>query len=414
MPLQVAGLKEATMAYQVKQGRLVHRLSERGIAKLIRNRGPKRKRYPDGNGLYLQVNAAPSKSVAWVWSVRHGEGKRSMVGLGSYPLMSLEAARRLHADKLRALRIDGVNPLTARSVPSVFRDFAERWIADNEAGWKSATYAQQWRSTLLGDYTKPIHDKALASIDVEDVLAILKPIWQTRPTAAKKLQERLEKILGAAKAAGFRSGDNSAQWRGHLEHLLPAPGQGKNRKAMPYSDVPDFVAALRERRGDGADALELLVLTASRTAEVLGARVAEFDLTARTWIRPAERMKNGKEHSVPLSDRAAAIVAAAIDGKGSDEFLFANARGKRLDDSALRALLARMGVAYDVHGFRSSFRDWAGNETNFPREIAEHALAHTIGNKAEQSYRRSDALERRRPLMERWARFMVALKRRKS
>jgi len=243
------------------------------------------------------------------------------------------------------------------------------------------------------------------------VLGVLAPIWQTKQETASRVRGRIERVLDAAKAKGLRSGENPARWRGHLDHLL-----SKRRKlarghhpAMPYPDVPAFMAALGERDAVAALALRFTILTAARSGEVLGARWSEIDRTTKTWVVPAERMKAGREHRVPLTDRACEILDALQAVRSGDYVFPGQPQGRPLSSMAMEMLLRRMKVeSATVHGFRSSFRDWAGEATAFPREIAESALAHTVGDATERAYRRGDALEKRRLLMDAWARFVGA------
>jgi integrase len=256
-------------------------------------------------------------------------------------------------------------------------------------------------------YAAPLRSKPVDKVETSDVLAVLKPIWLEKPETASRLRGRIERVLNAAKAKGYRTGENPAAWRGHLENLLPRQSKLSrgHHAALPYADVPDFVAKLREREAVAALALEFAILTATRSGEVLNARWDEIDLEAKTWTIPAERMKAAREHRVPLSDPALSILVKLSASRVS-EFVFPGQRPNQpLSVMAMEMVLRRMGVAdaVTVHGFRSSFRDWAGNETSFPRELAEHALAHVIGDKAEQAYRRGDALEKRRALMAAWS-----------
>jgi integrase len=250
--------------------------------------------------------------------------------------------------------------------------------------------------------------KPVDTIGTDDVLAILKPIWTTKAETASRVRGRIEKVLDAAKAKGFREGENPARWRGHLDHLLPKPSKlaRGHHAAMPYEIVAAFVGDLREREATAALALEFCILTAARSGEVLGARWPEFDLDKKIWTVPANRMKAGREHRVPLSARAVSILKQ-LEKIKTGEFVFpGQARNRPLSNMAMEMVLRRMKIENaTVHGFRSSFRDWAGNVSSFPREVTETALAHVIGDKAEQAYRRSDALDKRRKLMEAWAAY---------
>jgi integrase len=273
-------------------------------------------------------------------------------------------------------------------------------------GFRNEKHRAQWKSTLR-NYCRALWSLPVDAVDTSQVLAVLKPIWQAKGETASRLRGRIEKVLDAAKARGFRSGENPARWRGHLDHLLPARQKltRGHHAAMPYAEVPAFFVDLRERQAMAALALEFLILTAARSGEVKGARWCELDLRNCVWEVPAERMKAGRPHSIPLTGRALEIIETARAAQTSDYLFPGQTEGQPLSVMAFDMLLRRMGKNVTTHGFRSSFRDWAGNETSFPRELAEHALAHVIGDKAEQAYRRSSALERRRELMEAWSAF---------
>ena len=260
----------------------------------------------------------------------------------------------------------------------------------------------------IATYAAKLREKPVDTVTTDDVLTILKPIWTTKPETASRVRGRIEKVLDAAKAKSFREGENPARWRGHLDHLLPRPSKlaRGHHAAMPYDEVAGFAANLREREAIAALALELCILTAARSGEILGMRWDEIDLDKKIWTVPANRMKAGREHRVPLSQRATTILVRLTEGRSGD-FVFPGQRqDKPLSNMAMEMMLRRMKIENaTVHGFRSSFRDWAGNETVYPRELIETALAHVIGDKAEQAYRRSDALEKRRKLMEAWAAY---------
>jgi len=400
--------------------RSVNRLSARLVA-TIKEPG----RYADGAGLYLLVTP---KQKSWVFVfIRHG--KRREMGLGSAATVSLADARR-KAEEARRMLADGVDPLDAkreaerdRRVPT-FGDMADTFIAAMEPGWKNSKHRDQWKMTLgrvrdedgnlLGTgYCLELADKRVDEISTEDVLSVLKPIWSTKPETASRVRGRIEAVLDAAKAAGYRSGENPARWRGHLSLLLPKRQKLRrgHHPAMPYKDVPAFVARLRAAPGMGARALEFLILTAARSGEVRGATWAEIDLDGKVWTVPGQRMKGGKAHRVPLTDRALEILAEVAilrpkDDDGSALVFPSTKPGKPLSDMTLTAVMRRLGAgAYTVHGFRSSFRDWAGDVTSFPREVAEAALAHVVQG-VEGAYRRSDAFEKRRQLMTAWANFL--------
>ena len=256
-------------------------------------------------------------------------------------------------------------------------------------------------------YCQPLRAKPVDAIETADVLTVLQPIWQTKPETASRVRGRIERILNAAKAKGYRSGENPAAWRGHLDNLLPKQSRLSrgHHAAMPYAKLPAFVAQLRARDAMAARALEFTILTAARSGEVRGAVWSEIDLGAKVWTIPPERMKAARQHSVPLSARAIDILREVSRARNSDFVFPGQLAGKPLSALALERLLIRIGIEDTVHGFRSTFRDWCGEETHFARELAEHALAHAMGDKAEQSYRRGNALEKRRALMEAWSTF---------
>jgi len=363
-------------------------------------------KYGDAGGLQLAV--APTGAKKWVLRFLWQGASREM-GLGSYPEVTLAEARE-KALAGRRLARSGVDPIAARKkgkgVPT-FGEIADEIAGQLADGFRNEKHKAQWRMTLTV-YAEPLRGKPVDKIDTSDILAVLQPIWQTKPETASRVRGRIERVLNAAKAKGYRAGENPAAWRGHLENLLPKPSRLSrgHHAAMRYQDVPAFVARLHEREAIAALALEFAILTATRSGEVLGAQWSEIDLDAKVWTISPERMKAAREHRVPLSERAIAIVKQ-IEAARAGDYVFPGQRVKRpLSAMAMEMVLRRMGIEDStVHGFRSSFRDWAGNETHFPRELAEHALAHVIGDKAEQAYRRSDALARRRELMDAWARY---------
>ena len=361
-------------------------------------------KYGDGDGLQLAVAATGAKK----WVLRFmSAGKAREMGLGSYPEVSLAEARE-KALAGRRLARSGIDPITERrkdrGIPT-FGELADEIAEQLSQGFRNEKHKAQWKMTLRV-YADPLRAKPVDKIETTDVLAVLRPIWQSKPETASRVRGRIERILNAAKAKTLRTGENPAAWRGHLENLLPKQSRLSrgHHAAIPYKDLPGFVASLRERKAVAAMALEFAILTAGRSGEVLGARWSEIDLDEKVWTIPTERMKAAREHRVPLSDRAVEIIIIMGEAKVSD-FVFPGHRaGRPLSVMALEMVLRRMGVENaTVHGFRSAFRDWAGNETLFARELAEHALAHVVGDKAEQAYRRSDALARRRELMGAWA-----------
>jgi integrase len=364
-------------------------------------------KYSDGGNLYLIV----SDTGARKWVLRftwHGRAKE--MGLGSAASVPLADAREKAAGARRKIA-QGLNPIDERKrdggIPT-FGEMADEVLGSLSTGFRNEKHKAQWKSTLQ-TYAGPLRAKPVDIIATDDVLAILKPIWTTKAETASRVRGRIEKVLDAAKAKGFREGENPARWRGHLDHLLPKPSKlaRGHHAAMPYEEVAGFVAELRKREASAALALELCILTAARSGEILGMRWSEIDLDKKIiWTVPATRMKAGREHRVPLASRAVAILQQ-LEKVNTGEFVFpGQARNKPLSNMAMEMVLRRMKIDdATVHGFRSSFRDWAGNVSSFPREVVETALAHVIGDKAEQAYRRSDALEKRRKLMDAWAQY---------
>jgi integrase len=365
-------------------------------------------KHADGDGLYLHVTESGAKSWRIIY-VRHD--KRVELGIGSARVVPLAEAREKAADARRLLA-SGQDPKEvwrkAKGKPDAhtFGSVALDLIQSREQGWKNPKHRQQWRNTLK-TYAAPMWDKPVADVTLADVIEILEPIWTTKAETARRVRCRIENVLDVAKVRQLRSGENPARLKGNLELLLAKQRKGPKRHhpAMPFAQVPPFFLDLRARKGLSARALELTVLTAARTSEVLQARWDEFDLENGLWIVPATRMQAGKEHRVPLSE-AAVEVLRGLD-KNTDYVFPGLKRGKPLCNMAMQTCLKRMKLGhFTVHGFRSSFRDWCGEVTDFPREVAEQALAHTIGNEVERAYRRSDALEKRRELMQLWSQFV--------
>lgn len=383
----------------------IHRLAPRAIKTLPAGM------HSDGGGLYLRVK--PSGSRSWVF-ICQWQGKRREIGLGSTHGVDLDFARE-RAEEARARLAQGIDPAAASAggeAPErvTFGQAATDLIDALEGGFRNEKHRKQWRGTLE-THCKPIWSKAVDQVETTDVLSVLNRIWTKTPETAVRLRGRIERVLDAAKVKGHRSGENPARWRGHLEVILPGRGTKsavKHHAAMPYVEVPAFVLALKGRLSTAARALHFLILTAARTGEVLGAKWKEIDLESKVWTVPADRMKAGVEHRVPLTPAAIAVLnAVAIHGRDPDAFVFPSQKvGSALSDMSMLMLLKRMKVV-DVtpHGFRSSFRDWAGEETKHPREVAEAALAHQVGNAVERAYRRGDALEKRRRLMTEWSDF---------
>jgi integrase len=284
---------------------------------------------------------------------------------------------------------------------------AARHIEAMAPNWRNPKNRPQWEMSLR-EYARPLRDTPVSEITTEDVLAVLRPIWQRIPETANRVRGRIENVLDASKVQGFRTGENPAAWRGHLKLVLPARKRlmRGHHAAMPIDDLPDFMARLRARPAIAARCLEFAILTVARSGEALGARWEEVDLATSVWTIPARRMKATREHRIPLSAAALAILSEMEPLRDGDYVFPGQRPNQPLSPAALERVLRRMNCeGATVHGFRSTFRDWAGNRTSYPRELAEHALAHTIGDRAEQAYRRDDALERRRPMMEAWAAF---------
>lgn len=385
--------------------RTTNRLSARAVQTLT-----KPGRHADGGGLYLSISADGSRR-RWVFLFRwkepgdSGAGKLKEMGLGSASTVSLSKAREL-ATQARSKLAEGKNPITSREervrVPT-FGDMAEEVVSSLEAGWRNPKHRAQWRMTLT-KHGAPLANLPVDAITTEHVLSVLKPLWLKVPETASRLRGRIEKVLDAAKAKGYRSGENPARWRGHLDHLLP-PRQKLTRghhKALPYEEVPALIARLRASGSTSALCLEFLILMAARSGEAMGARWEEIDLERGIWTVPASRMKAGREHRVPLSGRAKEVLFTMAEGRMGNLVFPGQKRDRPLSTMALEMVLRRMRVDATVHGFRSAFRDWAAEQSSAPREVAEAALAHVLENKVEAAYRRSDLFERRRILMDQW------------
>jgi integrase len=373
-------------------------------------------RYHDGHGLHLQVRHAGNKS----WLLRYErDGRERWLGLGPVHVVTLKQAReRARAAKL--LLLDGIDPidhrrterakrLAAKAATITFREAAQRYYEQHERGWRNAKHRQQVFNTLR-DYAFPVlGNMAVGEIDAQAVLRAIDPIWLSKTETASRVRGRIESVLDWATVRGYRTGDNPARWKGFLSEALPGRGQVakvEHHPALPYRQVPAFMAALRAREGMAARALEFAILTAGRTNEIIGARWDEIDPVGKTWTVPAGRMKGHRKHRVPLSARAVELLDAlpTEDRKG---FIFVGPRaGSGLSNMSMTAVLRRMGYGHvTVHGFRSAFRDWCAEDTNFPREIAEFALAHVLGDKSEAAYWRADVLRKRKQLAEAWATF---------
>jgi integrase len=398
-------------------GREVNRLSARRV-ETLKDPG----RHADGSGLYLSISANGGRR--WVFFYRW-RGKQTEMGLGSARDVSLARARALAADA-RKLIADGINPLDAKRQAAVeqttkrlptFGECADELLDAMGPSWRNDKHRAQWETSLgrrdaargAGAHAKPLRPKPVTEITTEDVLSVLRPIWQTKPETASRLRGRIEAVLDAARAQGHRSGENPARWRGHLDKLLPRPKKLSrgHHAAMPFEDVPAFVQELRALQSVSALALEFLILTAARSGEVRGATWDEVDEQSALWTVPAARMKGHREHRVPLPDRCLEILAELRQARRG-AFIFPGGKPDQpLSVMALEMQMRRLKWdEFTPHGFRSAFRDWAGECTHFPREVAEAALAHLVGDQTERAYRRGDALQKRRELMTEWANFL--------
>jgi integrase len=378
--------------------------------------------HPDGGNLWLQVTQAKDGkrlNKSWLLIFKSPvAGKQREMGLGPLATVGLAEAREKARD-CRKLLLEGVDPIEhrearraaiaiARAKSMTFGQCATAYMASHESGWRNAKHRDQWR-TSLETYAYPILEKLpVADIDTALVMRVLQPMWNDKAETASRVRGRIESILDWATTSGYRSGENCARWKGHLANLLPARNRVQKIEhlaAMPYASLPAFLIELRARGGVAAQALELLILTAGRTGEVLGARWGEIDLAAKAWTIPANRMKGGREHRVPLSQRALEI----LDGVRNldSPLVFPGTReGKPLSELTLLRAFQRMGYAqYTVHGFRSAFKDWCSDRTSYPNHVVEAALAHAIPSGVEAAYRRTDLLEQRARLMAAWAEY---------
>ena len=377
-------------------------------------------------GLYLQVTGG---ARSWIYRYQVA-GRRRDMGLGPAGAVSLAEARDKALAARRAI-LAGADPIEARrrerqavqlgaAKAMSFKECAERYINANRAAWKNPVHAKQWPATLAAYVYPVLGALPVQAIDTALVMQVIEPIWTAKAETASRVRGRVETILDYAKARGWRDGENPARWRGHLDMLLPAPSKAKraarqttgrqeHHAALPYVEVAAFLAELRQQDGGGAKALEFAILTAARTGEVLGARWDEFNLAERLWTIPAGRMKAGREHRVPLGDAALTLLDRMAAMRTGD-FVFPGAQaGRPLSNMSMLMALRRIGRAdLTTHGFRSTFRDWAAERTNFPAEVAEMALAHAVGDKVEAAYRRGDLLDKRRQIMAAWARFCDA------
>ena len=380
----------------------------------------KKGQHADGGGLYLQVGIGGAKS--WVYRYRFGLTKNGKprireMGLGSCDTFSLKEARQMASD-CRKLVYDKIDPIEARkakraamevqSAKSItFRECADKYISSHSASWKNVKHVQQWTNTL-NTYVHPaVGHLPVQAVDVGLVMGILEPIWTEKPETASRVRGRVEVILDWAKARGHFEGENPARWRGHLDKLLPAKTKVrkvKHHAALPYPDTGAFMVKLKQQEGIAASGLEFLILTCARTGEAIGAEWTEIDLDNKLWTIPAERMKADRDHRVPLSDAAMGVLER-MKKVSQSKYVFPGGKANRpLSNMAFLQLLKRMGRGdITAHGFRSTFRDWAAERTQFPSEVAEMALAHAVADKVEAAYRRGDMFEKRRKLATAWA-----------
>jgi integrase len=391
--------------------RSIHALSARKVETTI-----KPGRYRDGGNLFLSVSSNGGKRWVFLFTIA---GQRREMGLGSAHAGQVTLAQaRERAAAARDDLLKGDDPIKARDDreaakkaleggSETFGEYAAAYIKTNRSAWRNEKHAAQWQSTIT-KHCASILDKPVNSIDTETVLSVLRPAWQELPETASRLRGRMANILDAAIAEGKLKGQNPARWQGHLKTILPTRQRltRGHHAALPYSQLPAFIAELRAREAIAALALEFTILTAARSGEVLKARWQELDLEAAIWTIPASRMKAGKEHRIPLSPRAVAIVKALPRIEGQEYLFPGHKQGAAMSSMAMAMLLRRMDhETITVHGFRSAFRDWAAETTNFPHDVCEMALAHTIKDKSEAAYRRGDLFGKRRKLMEAWASF---------
>lgn len=366
-------------------------------------------------GLVIQVK--PSGARSWLLRTTIG-GRRRAIGLGAHPDVTLAQARDKARDMAEEIR-QGVDPVNKRRAARqalidanasriTFDEATRQYLAAKKHEFRNLKHSKQWESTLAAYASPVVGNVPVADITLRHVVRILEPIWYTKTETAARLRGRIENVLAWATTSGYRSGDNPARWKGHLDTVLPRPSKVakvSHHRALPFDQVRAFMTNLRKRNGIAARALEFTILTAARSGEVRGATWDEVDLDAGVWVVPAERMKADREHRVPLSRDAVALLRA-LPTFGNSRYLFPAARGGMLSDAALSAVLRRMDVDAVPHGFRSSFRDWAAERTGYPHEVIEAALAHTIADKVERAYRRGDLFKKRARLMADWAKFL--------
>ena len=407
------------------------KITAKGLEKLIRDNVPKRT--PLGDGLYLTITKSGSASFAYRYQIK---GKRRQIGLGAFcPLNNTLAIARSKALNAQVMVKRGVDPLEQVKLneeekeaelrakegleamkKATFEALAIKYIKIKSPEWKSAKHKQQWKNTLTTYAFPVIGNMPVSEIETKHILKVLNPIWTTKTETATRVRARMELILDYAKFHERRTGSNPARWRGHLQTSLPSPTKIKKRKhhpALPYTELPQFMLELAAQNGIGARALEMCILQANRTQEILKARWDQFDLESQVWIIPEENMKKGIEHRIPLTDKAIEILKRLNTHRVSD-YVFPNqSTGNQLSQAGMSSVLKRMnkdnkwqdkdGRDITVHGFRSTFRDYVAEQTNTPQRTAEHALAHGLKDASEAAYQRGDLIEKRQPLMQLWA-----------
>ena len=361
-------------------------------------------------GLMFQINGG---SRSWIYRFMLN-GRRRDMGLGPYPTVTLAQAK----DRARSLKdrtAQGYDPLqekfenlarlkAEKASAKKFKDAMAGYLNDKSPEWKNKKHRQQWENTLTAYALPELGELTVSQIQIRNVLAVLRPIWNEKTETASRLRGRIENVIDWAKVHGYSNCENPARWKGNLDKILPAPSKTKpvrHHKALPYTEISAFMSELKKREGISSRGLEFCILTATRSGEVRGATWSEIDLTNKTWVIPANRMKAGKEHRIPLSRQTMEIINSLIQGTGKD-LLFSNSAGVPLSDMEFGTVLKRMGKAVTTHGFRSTFRDWAGETQNYPNEVLEHALAHQLKSKTEAAYARGTLFEKRRKLMNAW------------
>ena len=385
-------------------------------------------KFPDGGNLYFQVSESKRKdgsvAITKSWLFRYSRfGKDTWMGLGPFPDVSLSDARDLATNERRKKR-SGIDPLTDKQAQQravqvahdnmlTFAECATKYVDSQAAGWSNPKHVAQWRSTLTNIAGPVFGYVPVDQIDTALVLRSLEPIWTTKTETANRLRGRIEAVLDWATVRGYREGDNPARWRGHLDKLLPRPSKVvkvKHHPALPYSEIANFMLKLRSDLGVASRALELTILTTARTNEIIKAEWSEIDLDANSWVVPAERMKAGREHRVPLSEAAISVIQS-VENLDKTYVFPGHRRDSHLSNGAMLQVLKRIGHSdITVHGFRSTFRDWCAESTNFPSDVAEMALAHSLRDKTEAAYRRGDLFDKRCELMEAWASYVCPIK----